>query len=78
MSDINCFWSEFEFGFMIFLDDYVGQNLLFFYVVFGMVFLYIIKVMNLQLIDKKFLEKKKKVYCVVEVDFEQKVLISFK
>lgn len=63
---------------MIFLDDYSGYNLLLFYVVFGMVFLYLIKVINFFFVDKKLLEKKKKVYCVVEVDFECKVFMSFK
>lgn len=78
MSDINRLRSESEPGFMIFPDDYAGQNLLSSHAVSGMVSLHIIKATNLQLTDKKLLEKKKKVHCAVEVDFEQKALTSSK
>ena len=78
MSDIARLRSEAEPGFMVFPDDYAGQNLLSSHAVSGMVSLHIIKASNFHLTDKKLLEKKKKVHCAVEVDFEQKALTSSK
>ena len=70
--------SEAETGFLIFPDDYSGQNLLSSHAVSGMVSLHIIKATHLPFADKKLLEKKKKVYCAVEVDFERKAFTSSK
>lgn len=78
MTDTSRVRSEAEEGFLIFPDDYSGQNLLSSHAVSGMVSLHIIKATNLQFTDKKLLEKKKKVYCAVEVDFERKALTSSK
>lgn len=77
-SDIARLRSDAEPGFMIFPDDYAGQNLLSSHAVSGMVSLHIIKASNFHVTDKKLLEKKKKVHCAVEVDFEQKALTSSK
>ena len=78
LTDISRIRSEAEEGFLIFPHDYSGQNLLSSHAVSGMVSLHIIKATNLQFTDKKLLEKKKKVYCAVEVDFERKALTSSK
>lgn len=68
MIDSSRLRSEAEDGFLIFPDDYGGHNLKSSHAVSGMVSLHIIKATNLQFADKKLLEKKKKVYCAVEVD----------
>lgn len=78
MIDSDLLRSEAEDGFMIFPDDYSGHNLLSSHAVSGMVSLHIIKATNLQFADKKLLEKKKKVFCAVEVDFERKAFTSSK
>ena len=70
--------SEVEPGFLLYPDDYGGHNLMSSHAVSGMVSLHIIKATNLQFADKKLLEKKKKVYCAVEVDFERKAFTSSK
>jgi len=78
MIDSSRLRSEAEDGFLIFPDDYGGHNLKSSHAVSGMVSLHIIKATNLQFADKKLLEKKKKVYCAVEVDFERKAFTSSK
>ncbi|KAJ7330616.1 hypothetical protein OS493_022231 [Desmophyllum pertusum] len=78
LSDGDRLRSEAETGFLIFPDDYTGHNLLSSHAVSGMVSLHITKVTNLPFADKKLLEKKKKVYCAVEVDFERKAFTSNK
>ena len=78
MTDSDLLRSEAEDGFLIFPDDYSGHNLLSSHAVSGMVSLHIIKATNLQFADKKLLEKKKKVFCAVEVDFERKAFTSSK
>ncbi|XP_022798150.1 rho GTPase-activating protein syd-1-like [Stylophora pistillata] len=70
--------SEVDVGFLIFPDDYSGHNLLSSHAVSGMVSLHVIRATNLPFADKKLLEKKKKVYCAVEVDFERKAFTSSK
>lgn len=78
MTDISRLRSEADPGYMIFPDDYSGQNLLSSHAVSGMVSLHIIKATNLHFADKKLLEKKRKVFCAVEVDFERKAFTSSK
>ena len=78
LSDADRLRSEAETGFLIFPDDYTGHNLLSSHAVSGMVSLHIIKATHLPFADKKLLEKKKKVYCAVEVDFERKAFTSTK
>lgn len=78
LNDAERLRSEAETGFLIFPDDYTGHNLLSSHAVSGMVSLHIIKATHLPFADKKLLEKKKKVYCAVEVDFERKAFTSTK
>ena len=78
ITDISRLRSEADPGYMIFPDDYSGQNLLSSHAVSGMVSLHIIKATNLQFADKKLLEKKRKIFCAVEVDFERKAFTSSK
>ena len=78
LSDGDRLRNEVDVGFLIFPDDYSGHNLLSSHAVSGMVSLHIIKATNLPFADKKLLEKKKKVYCAVEVDFERKAFTSSK
>lgn len=78
LSDADRLRSEAETGFLIFPDDYTGHNLLSSHAVSGMVSLHIIKATHLPFADKKLLEKKKKVYCAVEVDFERKAFTTTK
>ena len=78
MIDSSLLRSEAEAGFLIFPDDYGGHNLLSSHAVSGMVSLHIIKATNLLFADKKLLEKKKKVFCAVEVDFERKAFTGSK
>ncbi|KAL9950967.1 hypothetical protein ACROYT_G043549 [Oculina patagonica] len=78
LTDSDRLRSEAEPGFLIFPDDYSGHNLLSSHAVSGMVSLYIIKATHLPFADKKLLEKKKKVFCAVEVDFERKAFTSTK
>ena len=78
INDADQLRSEAETGFLIFPDDYTGHNLLSSHAVSGMVSLHIIKATHLPFADKKLLEKKKKVYCAVEVDFERKAFTSTK
>ena len=78
LTDSDQLRSEVDVGFMIFPDDYSGHNLLSSHAVSGMVSLHLIKATNLPFADKKLLEKKKKVYCAVEVDFERKAFTSSK
>ena len=78
LTDVDRLRSEAETGFLIFPDDYTGHNLLSSHAVSGMVSLHIIKAMHLPFADKKLLEKKKKVYFAVEVDFERKAFTTTK
>ena len=78
LSDADRLRSEAETGFLIFPDDYSGHNLLSSHAVSGMVSLHIIKATHLPFADKKLLEKKKKVYFAVEVDFERKAFTTTK
>lgn len=78
LTDSDRLRSEAETGFLIFPDDYSGHNLLSSHAVSGMVSLYIVKATHLPFADKKLLEKKKKVYCAVEVDFERKAFTGTK
>jgi len=78
LSDADRLRSEAETGFLIFPDDYTGHNLLSSHAVSGMVSLHIIKATHLPFADKKLLEKKKKVYFAVEVDFERKAFTTTK
>ena len=65
-------------GFLVYPDDYNNENLLLSRAVSGMVSFRIIKACELQLLDKKLLEKKKKLYWAIEVDFERKAFTSWK
>lgn len=78
LTDVDRLRSEAETGFLIFPDDYAGHNFLSSHAVSGMVSLHIIKATHMPFADKKLLEKKKKVYCAVEVDFERKAFTSTK
>ena len=78
VSDGDRLRSEAETGFLIFPDDYTGHNLLSSHAVSGMVSLHIIKATHLPFADKKLLEKRKKVYFAVEVDFERKAFTTTK
>lgn len=65
-------------GFLVYPDDYHNENLKLSRAVSGMVSFRIIKACNLQFLDKKLLEKKKKLYWAIEVDFERKAFTTWK
>ena len=65
-------------GFSIYPDDYSSENLSLSRAVSGMVSFRILKACDLQLLDKKLLEKKKKLYWAIEVDFERKAFTNSK
>ena len=78
LADSDRIRSEAEADFLIFPDDYGDTNLRSSHAVSGMVSLHLIKATNLQFADRKLLEKKKKVHCAVEMDFERKAFTSSK
>ena len=76
MSPDSC--HEKEPGFMVYPDDYRSENMKSSHAVSGMISMHLVKAVNLLFADRKLLEKKKKVYCAVEVDSERKAFTTSK